>query len=103
MGMTKLVFYIYYYENENIFTDDDGHVIFDLFSIITPQDIFLFKYDNSVNLFPMKGHDDILCEIIPVLDEEDVLSFDTGDDYERINRYEKAKLSCCYETVEMRF
>lgn len=93
----KLIFYMYYYEDVNLFTDDDGHVIYDIFTIITPQDLFLFRHDNGFNVFPMRGHDDVLCEIIPVPDEvcglQEFPELDLGDDYERIDRYEKARLS----------
>ena len=93
----KMMFYLYYYEDDNLFTDDDGHVIYDIFSVITPQDLFLFRHDNGFNVFPMRDHNDVLCEIIPVPDEvcglQDLLPIDLGDDYERIDRYEKAKLS----------
>ena len=94
----KLIFYIFYYENENLFTDDDGHVIYDLFTVITPQDLFLFRHDNGFNTFPMKDHDDVICEIISVPDECCGLSdypepMEVGDDYETLDRYAKARLN----------
>ena len=96
----KLIFYIFYYENENLFTDDDGHVIYDLFTVITPQELFLFRHDNGFNVFPMKGHDDVICEIIPVPDEvcglQETPEIDLGDDYERIERYHQAVLAGHY-------
>jgi len=96
----KLILYLYYYEDENLFTDDDGHVIYDIFTIITPQDLFLFRHDNGFNIFPMKEHNDVLCEIIPVPGEvcsmQEVPEIDLGDDYERIERYEKARMSRCF-------
>lgn len=96
----KLIFYLYYYEDENLFTDNGGHVIYDIFNIITPQDLFLFQYDNGYNIFPMVWNPNTLCEIIPIPDEvcglQDIPDIDIGDDYERIERYEKARMSGCF-------
>ena len=85
---TQLVFQLYYYERENVFTDGDGHVVYDIFSMITPQDLFLFRYDHGNNCFPIVGDPDFLCEIIPVPGEDcgTVDSPDFGDDYERCGR-----------------
>jgi len=81
----KMVLHIYYHDRENIFTDDDGHVIYDLFDIITPQDLFLFRFDPGFNCFPVVGDPDVLCEII-IEPGEDCGSPDLGDDEERIGR-----------------
>lgn len=90
----KLVFYLYYYEEENFFTDEDGWIIYDLFNIITPLNLYLFQTDNGYNVFPMVGHDDVICEIISVPDECCGLPdypepMDVGDDYETLDRYAK--------------
>ncbi len=93
----KLIFHLYYYEDENLFVDDDGHVIHDLFNIITPHNLFMFKQDFGYNLFPVVGKRNVLCEIIPMPDEVGgPKEIDIGDDYERIGRYETAKLSGCF-------
>lgn len=34
---------LYYLPDENKFTDEDGYVIFDIYRIITPNDVFLFR------------------------------------------------------------
>ena len=96
----KFIFYLYYHEDENLFTDDLGQVIYNIFSIITPQDLYLFHHDNGFNIFPLLGHDDAICEIISVPDEvcglKDIPEIDFGDDFERIKRYANAKLSDHY-------
>ena len=94
MNPGKLVFYLYYYEEENFFTDENGWIIYDLFNIITPLDLYLFQTDNGYNVFPMVGHDDVFCEIISVPDEccglqEFPHPVDMGDDYETLDRYAK--------------
>ena len=93
---TKSVFYLYYYERDNMFTDEDGNIIYDLFTLITPQDLFLFRYDHSHYIFPMVGRNDINCEILLIEDavRNALYSVDIGDDYERIERFERAKYGC---------
>ena len=96
----RLIFYLYYYRDENLFIDDDGHVVYDLFTMITPQNLFMFRHDEGYNTFPMVGNSNILCEIIPIPDEvcgwQELFDIDVGDDYERIERYELAKLHGCF-------
>lgn len=91
----KLVFYLYYYEDENLFTDDDGHVVYDIFDLITPQDLFLFRHDNGFNVFTLRTDQDILVEIVPIPDEvcglQEIPPINLGDDYERIERYMMAR------------
>lgn len=89
----KIVWHVYYYEKENIFTDDCGQIIYDMLRIITPNELFLFKQDRSFNCFGMKGNKDVIVEILSVPDEvcgwEAIIDIDLGDDLERIARYEK--------------
>lgn len=92
--------YLYYYEDENIFVDDDGHIVYDIFKYITPQNLYLFKKDQAVNLFPMLRSPRNYCEIVPIPVEARTMleskDFDIGDDYERIERYEREKHSGYY-------
>ena len=37
------VFGLFYYENENVFKDDDGFIVWDIFNYITPNDLYLFR------------------------------------------------------------
>ena len=93
----KSVFHLYYYEGENIFKDEKNTIIYNPFKVITPQDLFLFRHDYGINLFPMRNNPSRLCEIILIPDEicglQDMFDMDIGDDYERIERYEETKLS----------
>lgn len=96
--MSKPVIYLFYYEDENFFTDEYGEIIYNMFDMITPQDLFMFKYDRGYNLFPHKKDRTILYEIITIPEEicgEQELYIDVGDDYERMERYEKARMSWC--------
>ena len=43
---------LYYYENDNMFIDEGGFPVFDLFRIITPNDLFLFRHHKEYMLVP---------------------------------------------------
>jgi hypothetical protein len=94
------IFYMYYIEEDNIFADQDYYIIYNPFLYITPNDLFLFRYDNAHNLFPMVDNPNILCQIVPIPDEliffYEGNDIDIGDDYERIGRYERAGRSKCF-------
>lgn len=97
MNSGKLIFYLYYYESENFFIDEDGWIIYNLFDIIAPLDLYLFRIDKTYNVFPMVGHDDVICEIISVPDECCGLQdypkpTNMGDNYKTLDRYVKARL-----------
>ena len=108
MKPARLVLYIYYHKDENIFVDEDGHVIYDIFTVITPIDLFLFRRDPGFSCFHMVGKSDILCEIITIPDDVRGLDMDTyhrfcaesdlyfGEDHERNHRFEEAKSSGCF-------
>lgn len=34
---------LYYFKNDNVFMDGEGELIFELFEVITPNDLYLFK------------------------------------------------------------
>lgn len=100
MKRELLTLYVYYYEDENIFTDEIGKVIYNIFNIITPNDVFLFKHDPANNCFPMVSDRSIEVMILSIPSElrwlEDVPFIDLGDDYERIGRWEQAYQEGCY-------
>jgi hypothetical protein len=60
------VTYILYYEVDNIFTDMDGNIIYNIFDMITPNDLLLFRDDPGNNSFCMKSDRDKICEIITI-------------------------------------
>lgn len=36
---------LYYDEENNVFIDGEGEVVFEIFEIITPNDLYLFKHN----------------------------------------------------------
>jgi hypothetical protein len=61
--------YTYYYnEEKNIMIDEDGQEIFNIFSIITPNALYLFK-ENKEDMFVYGIHGE-LVELVYPYDEE---------------------------------
>lgn len=58
------VLYIYWSEKENIFYDTQGIQIPNIFDMVTPNDIFLFRQDPGYCTFPYRHNNLILCEIL---------------------------------------
>lgn len=59
--------YLYYYEDGNVFIDECGEIVYDLFTVITPQDLFLFRnIPEKYEIFPMIDHPEITIHIIAV-------------------------------------
>lgn len=96
MDDERSTFYLYYYENENLFTNERGQIVFNMFELITPNDMFLFRKDDNFNCFPMRNNRDAFIQIIPIPFEfwawQEVAYLDIGDDLERVKRYEEARL-----------
>lgn len=46
------VFAIFYDADNNYFVDEDGYIIYDIFNIITSNDVFLFKQHKEYRLVP---------------------------------------------------
>lgn len=67
------VLQIFYFEEENFFTDEDGQVIENIFEFITPNDLYLFRGDPGNCIFPRRDISGELCEIV-TLDEEEWLT-----------------------------
>lgn len=87
--------YLMFFPSENIFLDDCGMQIQNIFKMITPNDLYLYRQDPGYNIFPCRFDPHIGVEII---DNEYYFEgfgydeiFDAGDDLERIERYERAK------------
>lgn len=57
------VFGIFYDADNNWFVDEDGYIIYDLFSIITPNDLFLFRYKQEYMLVPYRADKKMGVEI----------------------------------------
>ncbi len=70
------VVYIYYDEEFNLFRDvDDGSIIYDIYTYLTPQALMLFLDDRGENVFYMRDRPGVLCEIISSVEEGEVMNF----------------------------
>jgi len=57
------ILYIYYDVEANLFYDD-GWDFFNIYEVVTPNDIYLFKHDPGFRTFPHRSDRSILCEIV---------------------------------------
>lgn len=56
--------YLFYYEDENIFVDEYNEIVWDIFYLITPGDMLLFKSNwDKYDTFPIIGMEGITCRI----------------------------------------
>lgn len=55
---------LYYDSEENLFYDQCGIRVRDIFEVLTPNDIFLFKRNPKCNVFLHRKYPRILCEIL---------------------------------------
>jgi len=58
------VLQFFYDSEENIFYDQCGQIVINIFEVLTPNDIFLFKQDPGYNVFSHRDNNRILCEIL---------------------------------------
>lgn len=45
-----MVYSVYYYEDTNMFRDGDGYPIYNIFDYLTPNQLTVFKYNQSYTL-----------------------------------------------------
>ena len=97
--------YLAYYERENYFVDEYGEIVYDLYRVITPGDLFLFKnIMDDYEQFPMVDHPEITVHIIhipseaicgrldiPAVNIENLL--DIQYDYDRLEEYERQRMA----------
>ena len=58
------VLQFFYDSEENIFYDQCGIRVVNIFEALTPNDIFLFKQDLGYNIFRYREDPSIICEIL---------------------------------------
>ena len=50
--------------NKNIFYTQDGTMVANMYEFITPNDLFLFRYDHGYNIFRHRENSLTLCELV---------------------------------------
>jgi len=55
---------LFYDPEENIFYDQCGIRIINIFEVLTPNDLFLFKQNQEYNIFYHRDNSRIICEIL---------------------------------------
>lgn len=61
--------YIYYDPESNAFYDEDGAQIDNIFELITPNDLYLYRHDPGCNLFPCRFDRELTFEIVDQMDD----------------------------------
>jgi len=82
---------LYYLKEDNVFIDGEGEIVFEIFEIITPNDLYLFKRHKTYMIVNHRTEPQIFVELYWPEDEEERYF-----DEERIERYERAKSSGCF-------
>ena len=54
---------LFYVKEWNVFMDEDGFIVWDIFEIITPNDLFLFKKNQEYMLIPHCTAPGVLVEL----------------------------------------
>lgn len=96
-----------YYEKENFFVDEYGEIVYDIFTLITPNDLYMFRHDSDkYNRFQFRSNHEVSVSIIvipegdicslgnvPLLDLEDILQIRDETMYERLEEYERTRMA----------
>jgi hypothetical protein len=83
----------FYNPIKNLFVDTDGFVVYEIFRLVSPGQLLLFKKNKKDMTIPFKG--DIIQlywtkgEGLTLNHNDETM--DVGDDMERIERYERGK------------
>ncbi|MCK9288697.1 MAG: hypothetical protein M0P29_14165 [Sphaerochaetaceae bacterium] len=87
---------LFYLKDDNVFMDGEGEIVFEIFEAISPNDLYLFKRNKKYTVVNHHSLPGSFVELYWPEEEYEERFFDVGDDYERIERYEKARLSGCF-------
>ena len=87
MFESKDVISLYFNEEENVFTDEDGFIVWSIFELITPNDLFLFRKHRDYMTVRHRSLKNVQVELCwPDEDEWDG-NPDTVCDYCNANNY----------------
>ncbi len=66
---------LYYMEDDNVFIDDDGYVVCDIFRYFSPNMLMLFREKRGTFYLPYKPSDEVVYELVFPLHEDDECQF----------------------------
>ena len=55
--------FVYWDEDQNVFYDQSDEYV-NIFELITPHDLYLFRHDHGCCMFPCRLDNNLLCEIV---------------------------------------
>lgn len=70
---------LWYYDKDNLFVDSDGFPVFSIFTLITPNDLFLFQHHKEYMLVSCCTNPRVGVELI--YPEDDECEHDSVSDY----------------------
>lgn len=76
------IIYLWWDPRDNAFYDPHGARLSNIFELVTPNDILLFRNDHGYNTFPYVKDKTVLCEINVLDDEELEDREDDNQDFE---------------------
>ncbi len=62
---------LFYDKENNVFTDEDGYIIWYIFDFITPNDLYMFKKNRQYMLVSCQSMPGTLCELFYPEDDDD--------------------------------
>jgi hypothetical protein len=54
----------YYLKDDNMFIDEDGKVVYDIYKYVTPNDLFLFKLRKGTSQIHSKTDKNVVYELV---------------------------------------
>jgi len=70
-----MILYFWWDEENNMFYDECGQLVSNIFEMVTPNDLFLFMNDPGHCIFPHRDSKDISCEFVTDENMKDILNY----------------------------
>ncbi len=71
---------LFYCQDENVFMDEDGNLVWDIFTYVTPNDVYLLHEHKEYMVVRHRSKPGVICELHYPLEEE-YYSRDSCTDY----------------------
>jgi len=73
---------LYYNKEDNVFVDEDGYIICNLFELIAPNDLYLFRKHQTYMVVRHRTLPGFICELYcPSIEDENYYFRDPYHDY----------------------
>lgn len=72
---------LFYDRDNNVFIDEDGYIVWNMYEMITPNDMFLFKKKREYMVVNHKTLPGVVCELYYPEEDEYYFDKDPRNDY----------------------